>query len=312
MEPDDLLAHEMHVGGPVFVQIVIAVVFEAQGGHVVKEGVDPYIDHMARVKVHRHAPGEAGPGHAQVLQTGIDEVADHLVDPAPGLQIVRVHQQVPDPVGVLGQPEEVGFFLRILDLPAAVGAFAVLQLALGPEALAGLAVFALISSLVDVAVVVHLPEDFLDGGHMIVVGGADEPVVGNVHQLPQVLNALGAGDDLVHELLGGDPGGFGLVLDFLAMLVGAGQEHHIIALKPLIAGHGVRGHGAVGVADVQPGRRVVNGGRDVKLPLGTLFAHNFNSSSRKKKSPLRDLKGDRTDAVPPCFAGKNLFLPRTP
>ena len=120
---------------------------------------------------------------------------------------------------------------------------------------------------------------------MIVVGGPDEPVVGNVHQLPQVLNALGAGDDLVHELLGGDPGGLGLVLNFLAMLVGAGQEHHIVALEPLIAGHGVRGHGAVGVADVQPGRRVVNGGRDVKLPLGTLFTHNFTPPQERKNRP---------------------------
>ncbi len=155
-----------------------------------------------------------------------------------------------------------------MDGAAAVGAHAVLQLALGPEALAGGAVLALVGALVDVALFVHLLEDALDGGHVIVVGGADEAVVGNVHQLPQVLHAVLADDDPVHELLGRDAGGLGLLLDLLAVLVGAGEEHHVIALQALVAGDGVGGHGAVGVADVQIVRGVVNGGGDIK---GLLF-----------------------------------------
>ena len=62
-------------------------------------------------------------------------------------------------------------------------------------------------------------------GTVVVVGGADEAVVGDVHQLPQVQDALGALHDVVHELLGGHSGRLGLVLDLLAVLVGAGQEH---------------------------------------------------------------------------------------
>ena len=42
-----------------------------------------------------------------------------------------------------------------------------------------------------------------------------------------------------------------LVLDLLAMLIGAGEEHDIAAGEPLIAGHGVSGHRAVGVSDVE-------------------------------------------------------------
>ena len=92
---------------------------------------------------------------------------------------------------------------------------------------------------------------------MVIVGGADEAVVGDVHQLPEILHATFAGNDFVHELLGGDAGGLGLLLDLLAVLVGAGEEHHVIALQPLVAGDHVGGHGAVGVADVQIVRGVV-------------------------------------------------------
>ena len=102
---------------------------------------------------------------------------------------------------------------------------------------------------------------------MIVVGGADEAVVGDVHQLPQVLDALGTLHDAVHELLGRHAGLRGLILDFLAVLVGAGQEHDIVTGQALVAGHGVGGHGAVGVADVQLVRGIVDGGGDIKLFL---------------------------------------------
>ena len=167
-------------------------------------------------------------------------------------------------VGVLAQTEEVGLLLGVLDLTAAVGALAVHQLALSPEGLTGLAVLTYILTLVDVALLVHLLKNLLDGGDMVVVGGADETVVGDVHQLPQIQNSPLAGDDLVHELLGGDAGLLGLVLDLLAVLVGAGQKQHIIAAQALIAGHGVGGHGAVGVADVQLVAGVIDRGSDIK------------------------------------------------
>ena len=231
---------------------------------------------MARIKVHRNAPGEAGAGDAQILQAGLDEVVDHLVDPAAGLQKIGVFQQVLHPVSIFGQAEEIGFLLRVLHLPAAVGAFAVLQLALRPEGLTGLAVFALVDALVDVAVVVHLSENLLDGRHMVVVGGADEAVVGNVHQLPQIQHAPLAGDDVVHELLGGHACGLGLVLDLLTMLVGSGKEHDVIALEPLEARHGIRRHGAVGVADVELGGRVIDGGGNVII-TSAFFAHKESS-----------------------------------
>ena len=100
---------------------------------------------------------------------------------------------------------------------------------------------------------------------MIIVGSADEAVVGDVHQLPKILHAPLAFHDLVHELLGSDTGLVGLGLDLLSVLIGTGEEHDVKAVEALVAGDGVGCHGAVGVADVKLIRGVVDGGRDIIL-----------------------------------------------
>ena len=169
-----------------------------------------------------------------------------------------------------------------MHLAAAVGAFAVYQLALCPEAFAGGAVFALVFALIDIAIFIHLPEDLLDGLHMIIVRGTDEAVVGDVHQLPQIENALRPGNDVVNELLRRDAGGLRLVFDFLAVLVRAGQEHDIVALQALIARHGIGRNGAVGMADMQLIRRIIDRRGDIKRFLAC-FAHIFSLFSARSE-----------------------------
>ena len=155
---------------------------------------------MLRVKVNRHTPAEGSTGNAQILQTGLDEVVDHLVDTAARLKEIGVFQQVLNPVRILGKAEEVSLLLSVHNRASAVRAFAVHQLGLGPEGFARLAVFADIFSFINVALLIELLEDFLDGMFVIIVGGADEAVVGNVHQLPQVQHTMLALYDVVHEL----------------------------------------------------------------------------------------------------------------
>ena len=183
----------------------------------------------------------------------------------PRLEIVRVHQQIAHGLGIFRETEEIGLLLGGLDLAAAVGALAVLQLALRPERLARRAVHAGVFALVDVAVLVHLLKNALDGLDMVFVRGADEAVIGDVHQLPQIEHAALTLDDLVDELLRCDAGLLGAVLDLLAVLVRAGQEHHVIAAQALVARHGIRGYGAVGVADVELIRGIIDRRGDVKL-----------------------------------------------
>ena len=265
MEADDLLADDMDIGRPEGIQIVIFVIHITQSGHIVEKGVDPNIDHVAWVKVHGDPPGEGGPGDAQILQTGLNEVVHHFVHPGTGLQKAGVFQQVLNLVRILGEAEEVSLLLRVLDLSAAVGALAVHQLALRPEGLAGLAVLAHIFALVDIPLVVHGFEDLLNGGDVVIVGGTDKTVIADVHQLPQVQNAPFSLHDVVYILLGGDPGGLGLILNLLPVLIGAGKEHDVVALEPLIPGDDVGGYGAVGVADVELVRGVIDGGSDIKF-----------------------------------------------
>ena len=102
---------------------------------------------------------------------------------------------------------------------------------------------------------------------MVAVSGTDEPVVGDVHQLPQVQNAPVSLNNVVHKLLGGNARLPGLVLNLLPVLVGAGQEHHLTAGEPLVPGHGVGSYGAVGVADVKFVAGVIDGGGDIKTFL---------------------------------------------
>ena len=267
METHDLLADKVYVRRPVFLIIVVFLILEAKCGGVVEERVHPDIDHMARIKVHRDTPLEAGAGHAQILQAGVDEVLDHLIDAAARLQKISIHQQVAHGLGILGQAEEIGLLLCRLALAAAVRALAVLELARRPERFAGRAVHALIGSLIDVTVFVHLAEDLLNGFDVVIVRGADEAVVGDVHQLPQVKNALLAGDDAVDVFLRRNARCGGLGFDLLTVLVRSGQEHHVVAAQTLIARHGVSGNGAVGVADVELIRGIIDRRGDIELFL---------------------------------------------
>ena len=48
----------------VFAVIGVVVRAVAHGGDIVRQRIDPDIDHMLGVKVHRDAPGKAGAGDA--------------------------------------------------------------------------------------------------------------------------------------------------------------------------------------------------------------------------------------------------------
>ena len=317
VETHDLLADKMHVRRPEFIVIVVLFVQEAQRGGVVEQCVHPDIDHMAWVKVHGDAPFEARARDAEILQTGVDEILDHLVDAAARLEEIGVQQQIAHGLCVLGKTEEIGFLLGGLALAATVRALAVLELAGRPERLAGRAVHALVGALVDVAVFIHFAEDFLHGFNVVIIRRADEAVVGNVHQLPKIEHALLAGDDVIDVFLRCDACGGGLGLDLLAVLVSTGEEHHVVAAQTLVTRHGIGRNGAVGVADVQLIRGIVDRRGDIELFLTGVahirtFFHELTSFDRGDE-PHQQNSGHRTGAVYPDVAdlrqtvnGKNL------
>ncbi len=196
----NFLAHHVDVRGPELFVIVVRLIAVAQRGNVVAQRVNPDIHGVLGVKGNGDAPLDRGAGNTGVLQALLDK-GDHLVLPALGLDalgiLLVVLQQA---VGILAGLEEVGLLVGIIDLAAAVGALAVHQLAVGPEALAGLAVVADVLALIDIALLIQLGEDLLAGLHMVVIGGADEAVIADIQQLPQILDG---GNDPVNVLLGG-------------------------------------------------------------------------------------------------------------
>ena len=292
MEAHDLLADQMHIRRPVFAEQFIVVGAVAQGGDVVAQRVQPDIHRVLLVEGHGDAPLDGRAADAQVVQARAQEVIEHLVGAGGGLDEVGMLLDVLDqPVLVLAQLEEVAFLPGLFHGTAAVGALAVLELQLRPEGLAGGAVPALVFALVDVALLVELLEDALHAFHMPLVGGTDEIVVLDVHQLPQLLDAR---HDVIYIGLGRDALVDGLALDLLTVLVGAGEEVHVIARQLLEAGHGVRGGGAVGVADVQVVAGVVDGGCDVEGLLA-LLAHGI--------SPPSWLRTDARKKSVPCLIG---------
>jgi len=161
----------------------------------------------------------------------------------------------------VGGAEEVCGLRDLLHRAAAVRAVAAHQLGLRPEGFTGSAIPALIFAQVDVALVVQGLENVLDRLFMRFIRRPDEPVIGNVEQLPELLDP---DHHVVDVLLRCLAGRFGLALDLLAVFVRPGQEHDVIAAQALVAGHGVRGHGRIGMTDVQLVTRVINRCRDIK------------------------------------------------
>lgn len=91
---------------------------------------------------------------------------------------------------------------------------------------------------------------------MLLIRGADELIVGGMHQIPVAADDSG---DPVYILLGRFPCFLRLFFDFLAMLVCAGLKDHIVALISLIAGNGIRQNDLIGIADVRLGGSIGDG-----------------------------------------------------
>jgi len=71
VEAGDLLANEVQISWPVafeFGDVFGLVAAVAYGGHVVGQGVQPDVDHVAWVPGDRDAPFDAGAGDRQVFE----------------------------------------------------------------------------------------------------------------------------------------------------------------------------------------------------------------------------------------------------
>jgi hypothetical protein len=113
----------------------------------------------------------------------------------------------------------------------------------------------------DVASVVTTLQQLGDGRFVSRLGGANEVVVRDVQLLPGCSKFR---RNRVSELLRGDIGRFGGLLDFQAVFVGAGEVLDVVAEQPMPARQCVADDGRVGVAEVRLGVDVIDGGRHIE------------------------------------------------
>ncbi len=121
-------------------------------GNIVAQRIQPDINHMFGVEIYWDSPRKRSPGNAQILQPRQQEIVHHLIFAGHRLDKFRVGVDMRNQaVCIFAHLEEIGFLLGRLDLAAAVWAFPVHKLGFCPERLAGGAVEALISALVNIA-----------------------------------------------------------------------------------------------------------------------------------------------------------------
>ena len=223
---------------------------------------------MLIVKIDRYAPFEGAAADAEILKPGEQEIIEHLLCAGCGLnEIGMLVYIVDEPRSILADAEEIALLLNLLNGTAAVGAdsAALLELRFGPECFAGRAVHALIAALIDIALVVELFECLLNACNVVIIGGADKAVVGNIHELPELMETA---DDIIDVFLRRYALFRSFALDLLTVLVRAGEEIGIITGQALVSCHCIGIDGAVGVPDMQVCARVIDGGRYIK---GFLF-----------------------------------------
>ena len=103
------------------------------------------------------------------------------------------------------------------------------------------------------------------------LGGADELIVRAVEQRRHLLEARGVAVD---QLLRRDAFLRGGLRDLDAVLVGAGEEEHVVAVEPLETRDRVGRDDLVAIADVRRAVRVRDRGRDVVAGLRRrIFLH---------------------------------------
>ena len=250
METDNIFSDQVQICRPVLVeQIAGTIRIVTNLGDIVGQGIQPYIDHMLRVKIYRNSPAEGGTGNTQILQPRQQEVVHHLILSGYRLDEIRMGVDVINQaVCILAHFEEVCLLLCRLYLTATVRTLAVHQLGLRPEGLTGCTVQALIRALVDISLIVQFLKDFLHALLVILVCGADKIIIGCIDQIPDSLYLAGY---LIHIFLRCNTGSLCLFLNLLTMLVSSSLEINVIALCTLIPCNGICKNDLVGISDMR-------------------------------------------------------------
>ena len=200
-------------------------------------------------------------------------------------------QVVDQPGAVFGEPEIPILFLDKHDL-APLGSELALRVAflVGQKLLLPHAVVPAVPGLVEVALVVQLLEHGLNRGDVARIGRLRPAVVGDAQLFPQRFEFF---RDLTGKLRGRNAGLFRRLLDFLPVLVDAGEKKHRAAALAVPAGNHVSQHLFVSVTNVRWCVRVIDRGGDEK----SLGRHRHPiKASRRPQPNVKKRESDVTSA----------------
>src|ERR1700733_13405464 len=110
-------------------------------------------------------------------------------------------------------------------------------------------------ALVDVAVVLGLEKQTVHCAFLTGLGSANEAIELDVELAPQIFIF---GSDAIGVMLRSNAGSLGRPLDFLAVLVGAGQQDDVVSARAFVARDSVGHYGRVGVTEMGPRVYVVD------------------------------------------------------
>ena len=251
MEADDILTDQMKICRPVFLELLctFTVTIVADTGNIVGQCIQPYINHMARIKVYRNSPFEGSSGYTEILKSRKQEVVHHLILAGFRLDKFRMCIDMLDQaVCIFAHFEEISFFLCRNARTSAVRTFAVDKLGFCKERLTWSTVHSFVMSFIDISFCVHFFENLLYLFFMICICCTDKFVIRCIHQIPDTFNFAGY---IVHKFLRSDACFCSLQLNFLSMFICSGLKKYIIALLSLIAGDCVCQHDLIRISDVR-------------------------------------------------------------
>ena len=154
----------------------------------------------------------------------------------------------------------------------------VLDLRVGDKGFVSSEVPSLVLTRVNIAARRDALDDLRNRAFVPCIGGADEIVVGDVENSPQVVVV---GHYAVGELDRLDALGVGRLFDLLTVLVGSGEKSHLGAGEPMVARKDIGHDRRIDVPNVGHVVDVVNRRRDVEA-----VGHSASMNSRRRKDTI--------------------------
>ena len=251
METDNIFSDQMQVCRPVFLKlfgaVTIAVISDTSD--IVGQRIQPYINHMLRIKIYRNTPFERGTGNTQILKSRKKEIVHHLILSGYRLNKFRMRiDMVNQSLCVFAHFEEISFFFCRCTGTSAVRTFSIYQLRFCEERLTGSTVHSFIIPFINISLLIQFFENLLHLFLMICIRSTNKLIIRSIHQIPDIFNLSRY---IIYVFLGSDASFLSFVLNFLTVLIGTCLEKHIISLLSFETGNTVCQYYLISVADMR-------------------------------------------------------------